>query len=71
MENNNHPLWMPSGSVRAILALMVIGTLCYAYLEQLEVPDRFWELGLLVAGAYFVQKILSVVTKTGKEKPEI
>lgn len=64
MENNNEkPWWLPGGSIRAALAVMVIASLCYAFLIGLEVPDRFWELGLLVAGAYFVQKIVTAAKK--------
>lgn len=64
MENNNQtPWWLPGGSIRAVLAVMVIGSLCYAFLQGLEVPDRFWDLSLLIAGAYFVTKVLAVIKK--------
>lgn len=62
-KNNQNPWWLPGGSIRAGLAVMVIGSLCYAFLQGLEVPDRFWDLGLLVLGAYFVQKILALKQK--------
>ena len=62
-NENSNPWWLPSGSIRAVLAVMVIGSLCYAFLKGLEVPDRFWELGLLVAGAYFVQKVVAALKK--------
>lgn len=61
--NNENPWWLPSGSIRAALAVMVIGSLCYAFLKAIDVPDRLWELGLLVLGAYFVQKVVSVLKK--------
>lgn len=63
MNDSNKPLWLPVGSVRAIIALMTMGTLCYAFLKQAEVPDRLFELGLLVAGAYFIQKVVQAVKK--------
>ena len=64
--NNENPWWLPPGTIRATLAVMVIGSLCYAFLKSLEVPDRFWELGLLVAGAYFVQKVIAALRTNGK-----
>ena len=61
--NNENPWWLPPGSIRAALAVMVIGSMCYAFLKGIEVPDRLWELGLLVAGAYFVQKVVAALKK--------
>jgi len=61
-NNNGTPLWMPKGTVRAMLALMVIGTVCYTFLKQVEVPERLVDLGLLVLGAYFVQKVVAAIT---------
>lgn len=60
-NNNGTPLWMPKGSVRAILALAVVGTVCYTFLKQIEVPERLVDLGLLVLGAYFVQKVVAAL----------
>ena len=64
-NNNGTPLWMPKGTIRAILALMVVGTVCYTFLRQVEVPERLIDLGLLVLGAYFVQKVIAAM------KPEV
>lgn len=61
--NNENPWWLPPGSIRAALAVMVIGSLCYAFLKAIEVPDRLWDLGLLVLGAYFVQKVITTLKK--------
>lgn len=63
MWNNKQPWWLPPGSIRAALAVMVVGTICYAYLKALDMPDRLWDLGLLVLGAYFVQKVVSLLKK--------
>ncbi|KKN72848.1 hypothetical protein LCGC14_0407030 [marine sediment metagenome] len=63
MNNNENPWWLPPGSIRAALAVMVIGSLCYAFLKAIEVPDRLWDLGLLVLGAYFVQKVIATLKK--------
>ena len=65
MNNNDKPLWMPKGTIRAILALMVVGTVCYTFIvafqKQLQVPERLIDLGLLVLGAYFVQKVIAAM----------
>ena len=61
--NNENPWWLPPGTIRATLALMVIGSLCYAFLKALEVPDRLWQLGVLVLSAYFVQKVMAALKK--------
>ena len=63
MLNNENPWWLPPGTIRATLALLVIGTICYAFLKSIETPDRLWDLGLLVLGAYFVQKIVAAIKK--------
>lgn len=64
MENNQTPWWLPSGSIRAALAVIVVGTLCYAFLDGREIPDRLFDLGLLVLGAYFVQKVITAMKNT-------
>ncbi len=63
MLNNENPWWLPPGSIRATLAVLVIGSVCYAFLKGMEVPDRLWDLGLIVLGAYFVQKIVAAIKK--------
>lgn len=59
MSENGKPLWLPAGSVRAILALGITATLCYAFLFRGDVPERLFEMALLVAGAYFIQKVVA------------
>jgi hypothetical protein len=39
MMDANEPLWMPRGSVRAIVALMLVATVCAAAILQRGVPD--------------------------------
>lgn len=46
---SDQPLWLPKGSVRAIIALAIIG----GYLFGLEVPQP---LVMAVITAYFVQR---------------
>lgn len=48
MLNKDKPLWLPSGSVRSIIALAIVG----AYL--VGAVDR--EVVMLVLGAYFLDR---------------
>jgi hypothetical protein len=52
MFSNRFPLWMPSGSVRAILALAVV----FAAIAQLP-PEAIEKLAMIVLPAYFVAKV--------------
>lgn len=56
--NNKQPLWMPPGSVRAIMGLAVTGALTFIALRSNVVlsADQIVGLGSLVLGFYFVQK---------------
>ena len=54
----NFPLGLPEGSVRAIVALVVIfgaviGGLIAHFKGLTMIPDRLWELALIVAAFYF------------------
>lgn len=44
--NNTQPLWLPEGSVRALLALAIIAAFIGGLLDQLEIVT-------LVLGFYF------------------
>ncbi len=46
MLNKGQPLWLPPGSVRAILALGVVGAFLAGQIEA--------DIALLVLGSYFV-----------------
>lgn len=47
------PLYLPKGSIRAILALSLIGTLMYVVVVGYEVPDALLGLVGAVIGFYF------------------
>lgn len=49
MLQNEHPLWLPEGSVRALLAFTVIGAIIAGLIDV--------EFGYLVLGFYFGQKV--------------
>lgn len=53
--DDQHPLWMPAGSVRAILALAMVAAAIVAYLVE-AIPDIPLELLTLVLGFYFGQR---------------
>ena len=47
------PLWMPEGSVRAILIIVLVGTVCYLSLIKSPIPKEMWVLVNLGIGFYF------------------
>jgi len=48
-----YPLWLPKGSIRGLLALIIIGsTVTLTFLER-EIPDSLWTLAAAVAALYF------------------
>lgn len=57
VNNNQNPLGLPKGSVRAILALGIIGTICIVFAKTAQIPDQLLNMGLLILGFYFGQKV--------------
>jgi len=57
-EKELRPLWMPRGSVRAILVMTLLATVCYALLTGLfeDVPPAINTLLSVAFGFYFGQK---------------
>ena len=49
MLQNEYPLWLPEGSVRSILALVVVSAYIAGYIDL--------SLATLVLGFYFGQKV--------------
>ena len=50
----NAPLWLPEGSVRALLAFVLVGSTIYALLEQgLEISAPLFILTTVVVKDYF------------------
>src|SRR3972149_3150070 len=47
------PLGLPTGSIRAVLALIMCGSIWYLALNGLAIPDILVESVLLVIGFYF------------------
>jgi hypothetical protein len=50
---NPPPLWLPEGSVRAIIALSLIGVLSYLAITETIQPDRLIEIVMVIIGFYF------------------
>lgn len=50
MLDNESPLWLPEGSVRAIIALAVVAAFIAGQITQLEIVT-------LILGFYFGQKV--------------
>lgn len=53
------PLGVPVGSVRALLALLVLGTVCGLAAFGRPVPDKMWGLTEIVFAVYFVARAAS------------
>ena len=62
-ENNKNPLWLPVGSVRAIIALTVVGAGVGMFIAKGNVPEALVGIIGLVIGFYFGKK-------AGEEKPQ-
>ena len=56
MEEETNPLWMPKGSVRAILALGIVGSAIYGLLIGQLTPEQFLMISGGVTAFYFVTK---------------
>ena len=52
-----HPLWLPEGSVRAVIALGVIGTACGVGVLTGAVPEFLATLATAVGCFYFGTKV--------------
>lgn len=47
------PLWLPEGSVRAILALGITAVACYTVINGLETADWFIAATVAILNMYF------------------
>uniref|UniRef100_A0A6M3Y6I9 Uncharacterized protein n=1 Tax=viral metagenome TaxID=1070528 RepID=A0A6M3Y6I9_9ZZZZ len=64
---NNQPLWLPKGSVRAILAILIASTACLMAWYSKPMPEWFsWAVRLILI-AYFAQKYLDKFAENKKE----
>jgi len=68
-ENNNQdPLGLPPGTVRAVLAITVTVTLCYVWITKGEAPAQLYQGGMIIWGFYFAQKALATLFNLKKKK---
>jgi len=51
--NNQEPLGLPPGSVRASLAIMVLLTICLMNIREMEVKQEFYMILGTIIGFYF------------------
>lgn len=56
MFNNDKPLWLPEGSVRAILAIVLTGAAIVASFVQALPEQYLWPAALVVNTFYFVDR---------------
>jgi hypothetical protein len=57
LDRRNQPLGLPKGSVRAIIALVVLATACYLTLTAANIPDWLNTVVSAIVGFYFGQKV--------------
>ena len=56
MLRDDKPLWMPEGSVRALLAVgLLLGLTAFLLVTGEPVPEELWMLDGVVATFYFTQ----------------
>lgn len=53
MVDELNPLWLPKGSVRAILAISLIVTLMYLSITTGDIPDAVLGITSIIIGFYF------------------
>lgn len=53
MRKANAPLYLPVGSVRSILAVMLVITSCAGFLLSMIGPDQFIALATMALAFYF------------------
>lgn len=51
------PLGLPQGSVRALMALMILGGLLVSYFVHKEIPDFLMTLAGVTVTFYFTQRM--------------
>ena len=58
MEEETQPLWLPKGSVRALMALAVTGSIVYMAVSNVayEMPEWMIALVSTIAGYYFGER---------------
>lgn len=61
-----NPLWMPAGSVRAIMSLSILGSAIYMWVTGQEMTQAQELITTGALGGYFVMKQLS----SGEAKPD-
>jgi len=56
MLNPKAPLWLPYGSVRALLALMLVAVTCWGFIADRITGEAFMSVAAAVVAFYFGTK---------------
>ena len=54
--NQNEPLGLPKGSVRAILALLMILIIFILMIKRIDIPEALWVAAAGLWAMYYIQK---------------
>ena len=65
----NEPLWMPAGSVRALMALSILGSAIYMWVTGQEMTQAQELVTTGVMGGYFVLRQIGSGTSLPDGKP--
>lgn len=52
-KKESQPLWMPQGSIRAIITLVVVAVMLYCCVIGVSVDEKLWMLVTTVMAFYF------------------
>jgi len=63
----SRPLWMPEGSVRAILLLIITCTVCFLSGKQIPIPENLWDILHMGWAFYFGMKVQQALNKKKEE----
>ena len=63
----DQPLWLPKGSVRALMALLIVSVALYCALHSIEMSEFFKTLVATVTALYFTSRLNF---SDGEEKEE-
>lgn len=73
MSSNNEPgpLWMPTGSIRSLLAVVIICSIPAFIAMRIPIPEMYWAMAGAVVGLYFYQSKKIAGTPTNPDGSEL
>lgn len=69
--DKTQPLWLPQGSVQALLAIALTLTFCYLAITGVIAPEAVKEIVLVVLSFYFIVKAAAQGAVSGADQTKI